>query len=282
MAQLLAEILRRKREDVAELLRLRAVTSIRDSALRIREKAEPNRLRKTLAAEDPQLKIIAEYKRRSPSKGIIREDLPPAEVASIYQDAGACAISVLTEKHFFGGSIDDLVEVRGATALPVLRKDFVIHPVQLFEAAEAGADAVLLIVAALDDETLRELRLIAEEELGLDALVEAHTREEMDRAANCGAQLIGVNNRDLTTFEVSLSISEALVGYAPESAWLIGESGLSTGEELCRLRALGFDGFLIGGSLMQSGNPGDALRELIESCSRRSATAGPSDVRDAN
>lgn len=114
MAQLLAEILRRKREDVAELLRLRAVTSIRDSALRIREKAEPNRLRKTLAAEDPQLKIIAEYKRRSPSKGIIREDLPPAEVASIYQDAGACAISVLTEKHFFGGSIDDLVEVRGA------------------------------------------------------------------------------------------------------------------------------------------------------------------------
>jgi indole-3-glycerol phosphate synthase len=282
MARLLTEILHRKREDVAELLRLRAVTSIRNSALRIREKAEPNRLRQTLAAEDPELKIIAEYKRRSPSKGIIREDLPPAEAASIYQNAGACAISVLTEKHFFDGSMDDLMEVRGATTLPILRKDFIIHPAQLFEAAEAGADAVLLIVAALDDETLRQLRLIAEEELGLDALVETHTKEEMDRAANCGAQLIGINNRDLTTFEVSLSISEALVGYAPEGALLISESGLNAGDELSRLRVLGFDGFLIGGSLMRSGDPGDALRKLVETGSRHSAEAMRSDVRDAN
>lgn len=147
------------------MLRVRAANSIRNNALRVREKTEPNRLRKTLAAKDPRLKIIAEYKRRSQPKGIIREDLPSADAASIYQNAGACAISVLTEKHFFGGSIDDLLEVRGATPLPILRKDFIIHPVQLFQAAEAGADAVLLIVAALDDEMLRKLRSIAEEEL---------------------------------------------------------------------------------------------------------------------
>src|SRR5438552_8035356 len=281
MVNLLVEILRRKREDIAELLRVRAEGSIRNSALRVREKAEPHRLRKMLAAKNPEFKIIAEYKRRSPSKGNIREDLQPAEAASLYQNAGACAISVLTEKHFFGGSIGELREIRAATALPLLRKDFIIHPVQIFEAAEAGADAILLIAAALDDETLGKLRSIAEEELGLDALVEAHTKEEMERAANCGAQLIGINNRDLTTFEVSLSTSETLVRYAPENALLISESGLRTGDELGRLRTLGFHGFLIGGSLMQSDNPGDALRKLVESCSG-SVTALRSDVGDAN
>jgi indole-3-glycerol phosphate synthase len=278
MVNLLAEILRRKREDLTELLRVRPEHSIRNNALRAREKVEPNRLCKTLAAKNPEIKIIAEYKRRSPSKGNIREDLRPADAASLYQNAGACAISVLTEKHFFGGSIDDLLEVRARTALPVLRKDFIIHPVQLFEAAEAGADAILLIAAALDDEALGKLRSIAEEELGLDALVEVHTNEEMERAANCRARLIGINNRDLTTFEVSLSTSEALVRCAPENALLISESGLSTGDELSRLRILGFDGFLIGGSLMQSDNPGDALQKLIESCSGDATTAaGPHD-----
>jgi len=282
MTNLLAEILGRKREDLTELLRVRAEGSILKNALRVREKAEPHRLRKTLAAKSPEFKIIAEYKRRSPSKGNIREDLQPAEAASLYQNAGACAISVLTEKHFFGGSIDDLLEARATTALPVLRKDFIIHPVQLFEAAEAGADAILLIAAALDDETLGKLRSIAEEELGLDALVEVHTKEEMERAANCGAQLIGINNRDLTTFEVSLSTSEALVDHAPENALLISESGLRTGDELSRLRTLGFGGFLIGGSLMQSDNPGDALQKLLETCSRRPVTALRSDVGDEN
>jgi indole-3-glycerol phosphate synthase len=278
MVNLLVEILRRKREDLTELLRVRPEDSIRNNALRVREKAEPHRLCKMLAAKNPEIKIIAEYKRRSPSKGTIREDLQPAEAASLYQNGGACAISVLTEKHFFGGSIDDLLEVRATTALPVLRKDFIIHPVQLFEAAEAGADAILLIAAALDDEPLGKLRSIAEEALGLDALVEVHTKEEMERAANCGARLIGINNRDLTTFEVSLSTSEALVRCAPENALLISESGLSTGDELSRLRTLGFDGFLIGGSLMQSDNPGDALQKLIESCSGAATTAaGPHD-----
>src|SRR5438876_11015207 len=136
MVNLLVEILRRKREDIAELLRVRAEGSIRNSALRVREKAEPHRLRKTLAAKNPEIKIVAEYKRRSPSKGNIREDLQPAEVASLYQNAGACAISVLTEKHFFGGSIGDLRELRAATPLPLLRQDLIIHPPRLSEAAE--------------------------------------------------------------------------------------------------------------------------------------------------
>ena len=282
MANLLAEILRRKREDVAELLRTRTEDSFRSNALCVREKAEPHRLRKPLAAKNPELKIIAEYKRRSPSKGIIREDLPPADAASIYEKAGACAISVLTERQFFGGSIDDLRDVRAATALPLLRKDFIIHPVQIFQAAETGADAVLLIAAVLDDEALRELRSIAEEECGLDALIEVHTKEEMGRAAHCGAKIIGINNRDLTTFEVSLSTSEALVRHAPDEALLISESGLKTGEDLSRLRTLGFDGFLIGETLMQSDNPGDALRKLVETCGSRPATALRSDIGDAN
>lgn len=276
MANLLTEILRRKREDVAELLRTRTEDSIRRNALRVRKNTKPNRLRTMLAAKNPELKIIAEYKRRSPSKGIIREDLPPAKVATIYQKAGAGAISVLTEKHFFGGSIEDLLEMRAATSLPLLRKDFIIHSAQIFEAAGSGADAVLLIAAALDDETLGKLRLIAEEEFGLDALVEVHTKEEMERAANCGAQIIGINNRDLATFEVSLSTSETLVRYAPEKALLISESGLKTGEDLGRLRVLGFDGFLIGETLMQSDNPGDALRKLVEPCRSHS------DMGDAN
>jgi indole-3-glycerol phosphate synthase len=282
MANLLDEILRRKREDVAELLRARTEDSIRSIALGAREKAEPHRLRKALAAKNQEIKIIAEYKRRSPSKGIIRENLPPADAALIYQEAGACAISVLTEGHFFGGSINDLLKVCATASLPVLRKDFLIHPVQIFEAAEAGADAILLIAAALDDETLRKLRSIAEDELGLDALIEVHTKEEMERAANCGAQIIGINNRDLTTFDVSLSVSEDLVRHAPGKALLISESGLKTGADLSRLRALGFDGFLIGETLMQSDNPGDALRKLVETCSSGPATALRSDGRDAN
>ncbi|MDP9253643.1 MAG: indole-3-glycerol phosphate synthase TrpC [Verrucomicrobiota bacterium] len=283
MVNLLAEILRRKREDVAELLRTRSENSIRNVALRVREDAEPHRLRNALEAKDPELKIIAEYKRRSPSKGLMRDDLQPAEVASLYRNAGACAISVLTEKHFFGGSIDDLVEVYAATLLPLLRKDFIFHPVQLFEAAEAGADAVLLIAAALDEEALRDLRSITEDELGLDALVEVHTKEEMQRAVNCGAHLIGINNRDLTTFEVSISTSEALVHHAPQNALLISESGLSARDELCRLRQLGFDGFLIGERLMRADNPGDALRKLLETtkAGRHAAPVRPDD-RNAN
>jgi indole-3-glycerol phosphate synthase len=270
---LLTEILRRKREDVAELLRTQSEDATRKMALRVRENAEPNRLRKALKAKSPELKIIAEYKRLSPSQGPMRAaTLSPAQVASRYENAGACAVSALTEKHFFGGSIADLREVRAVTQLPVLRKDFIFHRVQLFEAAEAGADAVLLIVAALDEEMLLQLRLLAEDELGLDALVEVHTEEEMRRAENTGARLIGINNRDLSTFEVSLSTSKRLVKNAPANALLISESGLSTYDDLFHLHRLGFAGFLIGGSLMQTDDPGAALQKMLHA---NESTAAP-------
>lgn len=260
----LDEILNRKRQAVAELLQARSENSVRENALKVRRSAQPHRLRATLREEKPEIKIIAEYKRKSPSRGVIRQDLGAAEVASLYEKAGACAISVLTEANFFDGSIDDLHAVRAATQLPLLQKDFIFHPVQVFAAAEAGADVILLIAAALSAPVLSKLRAIAEEELALDALVEVHTETEMSSALNCGAQLIGINNRSLTTFEVSLSTSERLIDRAPQNAQVISESGFRTTEELRRFHRLGFCGFLIGESLMRAENPGDALRALLQ------------------
>src|SRR5205085_5667798 len=151
---------------------------------------------------------------------------------------------------FFNGSLDDLQAVRQATSLPILRKDFILDDYQVYESAAAGADALLLIVAALDDESLRRLRELAEKELAMDALVEVHTRDEMHRAVDCGANIIGVNNRNLATFEVSLSTSIELAGCAPAGTILISESGIETKEEINRLRDKGYDGFLIGETLM--------------------------------
>src|SRR6185295_17224023 len=164
------------------------------------------------------INIIAEFKRRSPSKGMIREDANPIEMARAYQAGGAVAMSVLTEEDYFAGSLDDLRQVKATVDLPVLRKDFIIDEYQVYESAVAGADAILLIVAALDDELLLRLRRLAEDELQMDALVEVHTSDEMQRAAVCGAKLIGVNNRDLRTFAVSLETSLSLAREAPPEA----------------------------------------------------------------
>jgi indole-3-glycerol phosphate synthase len=170
---------------------------------------------------------------------------------------------VLTEEDYFDGSLDDLRTVKSTVKLPILRKDFVFEDYQVYESAAAGADAILLIVAALDDETLSHLRLLAEEELHMDALVEVHTSEEMKRAAATGATLIGVNNRDLRTFTVSLETSLALAREAPPNALLISESGLHSSSDLHRLRDAGYHGFLIGETLMRADNPADTLRELL-------------------
>jgi indole-3-glycerol phosphate synthase len=208
------------------------------------------------------LKIIAEFKRRSPSAGLIRGDVSAAEVARRYERGGACAISVLTDQNF-GGSICDLGAVRASTALPILRKDFIIDPIQIYEAASHGADAVLLIVAALDDAPLAELRELAEDQLRLDALVEVHTSEELRRAVAVGASIIGINNRDLRTFQVSLETSERLIAEVPPDRVTISESGLHDPQSLRRLHLLGFDGFLIGEMLMRANDPEAALRELL-------------------
>ena len=214
------------------------------------------------ALQGDGINIIAEFKRRSPSKGVIRADTNVTNIAQSYEAGGAVAISVLTEEDYFAGSLEDLRNVKAAVKLPLLRKDFIFDEYQVYESAAAGADGILLIVAMLDDETLSRLRRLAEDVFGIDALVEVHTSDEMKRAAACGAKLIGVNNRDLRTFEVSLETSLSLAAQAPTEAVLISESGLHTANDLQRLREAGYKGFLIGETLMRAEKPDEALRNL--------------------
>ncbi|HKZ33093.1 MAG TPA: indole-3-glycerol phosphate synthase TrpC [Vicinamibacteria bacterium] len=207
--------------------------------------------------------VIAEHKRRSPSRGAIREDLEPADVARGYEAGGAAALSVLTDEPFFGGRLSHLAEARAATGLPVLRKDFILDPWQIREARAAGADAVLLIVAALEDAELREL-LGEARAVGVDALVEVHERAELERALLAGARLVGVNNRDLRTLAVSLETSLTLAAVLPDDVVAVAESGIKSGLDLKRLRDSGFDACLVGEHLMASPDPGEALRRLLE------------------
>ena len=271
MVTILSEILDRKREVVARLRADRAARDFRDRALAIRANAMPHPLLRALESNSGEVKIIAEFKRRSPSVGTIRTDLSETDVASRYERGGACAISVLTDEQYFGGSILDLGAIRDSTALPILRKDFIIDEIQIYEAAVVGADAVLLIAAALDDGALAKLRATAEDELGLDALVEVHTSEELRRAVGAGAKIIGVNNRDLRTFQTSLETSERLIAEASRDRIMISESGLKGADELRHLQTLGFRGFLIGEALMRASDPEAALRELIAATERDSA-----------
>jgi indole-3-glycerol phosphate synthase len=277
----LTEILAQKREATARMREHQSAGDLCDRALDIRKNAEPHRLLETLNSNLPHLKIIAEFKRRSPSVGIIRNDLSAGDVALHYERGGACAISVLTDETHFGGSIEDLRVVRSSTHLPILRKDFIVDPIQIYEAALAGADAVLLITAALDHPVLAELRSIAEDKLGLDALVEVHTSEELRRALKAGAKIIGINNRDLRTFRTSLETSERLIAEAPPDRVMISESGLQNPESLRQLQRLGFRGFLIGEALMRASNPETALRQMIASSSidRGGMTAPTDDER---
>ncbi len=208
------------------------------------------------------LNIIAEAKRRSPSRGVLRADYDAAAVAERYQANGAAAISVLTEPTFFDGSLEDLTAVRARTSLPVLRKDFIIDEYQLVEARAAGADAVLLIVAALDRERLRELHDGARA-LGLAALVEVHSGAELDRALELSPRMVGVNSRDLRTLLVDRTVALDLVTAIPDDVIAVAESGVGTHDDLCRLRDGGYDAFLVGERLVTSPDPGLALGELL-------------------
>lgn len=256
----LSEIVGRKRERLAQAKEVLALESLRADALAKRESAKSHALRRAL--ENDGINIIAEFKRRSPSKGVIRADADLSWLVRSYESGGAAAISVLTEEDYFAGSLADLRVVKEVVGLPVLRKDFIVDEYQVYEAAAAGADALLLIVAALDDEQVVSLRRLAEDELGIDALVEVHNEAEMDRAVRCGAKLVGVNNRDLKTFEVSLETSLRLANLAPRESLLVSESGLSEASQLRRLKEHGFNGFLIGEFLMRAQQPEALLREL--------------------
>lgn len=261
----LSAIIDKKRLRVATAKGSVSLEGVRLMAEQARHTAKSHALLNALKDEGRN-NIIAEFKRRSPSKGEIRSSADPEGIAKAYELAGAAAVSVLTEEDYFDGSLDDLRAIRQAISLPVLRKDFILEEYQVYESAAAGADALLLIVAALDDETLGRLQRLTEDELGMDALVEVHTREEMDRAVASGARLVGVNNRDLGTFAVSLETSAELAPIAPASTVLISESGIESAEDIHRLRNLGYRGFLIGENLMRADDPGDALRKLTQKC----------------
>jgi len=208
-------------------------------------------------ADGQELAVIAEVKRRSPGAGDIRPGLSPLDLARMYQRGGARALSVLTDAEYFGGSLDDLRAARGAVGLPVLRKDFTLHPLHVLEARAAGADAVLLIVRILTDTRLVELRELAES-LGMGVLMEAHDAREMERALEAGARILGINNRDLSTFDATLGLLERL----PDDVVVVSESGIRTPSDIRRLEEAGVDAVLVGESLLRRENPEAGVEAL--------------------
>jgi indole-3-glycerol phosphate synthase len=259
---ILDEILAHKRDEIAA-----ATAAIPASEMEARARScasAPRGLRRALAAAPPP-RVIAEIKRRSPSRGEIRPDFDPVMIAKAYAEAGAAAISVLTDERYFGGRLDYLVSARDATDLPVLRKDFAIDPYQIDEARAAGADAVLLIVAAFAGaggiERLTALHQRATG-LGLDVLVEVHDEAELEAALGAGADLVGINNRNLETFEVDLATTERLAGRIPQGVVLVAESGIFTNDDIRRLERAGAGAFLVGEALMREPDVGAALRSL--------------------
>lgn len=211
---------------------------------------------------EPGMSLIAEVKKASPSKGILKEDYDPVKLAVSYERAGARAISVLTDNRFFQGSLEDLEKVKEGVKLPVLRKDFIIDPYQIYEANKAQADAVLLIARILAENELKYFLEIAER-LKLDALVEIHTREELEKALSCGAQIIGINNRDLATFQTDIATTLKLARFVPQDTLLVSESGISSFKDVQELAQVGVDAILVGEALVTSTEPGAKIRELL-------------------
>jgi indole-3-glycerol phosphate synthase len=241
----LEEIIAVKRSEV-EQLRPRA-TALHRQAL---ERNEFRGFRESLKRIDGKLAVIGEIKKASPSAGIIAESFDPIAIAKNYESAGASAISVLTDEKFFQGTLQHLIDVRSAVSLPVLRKDFVIDEIQIAEATASGADAILLIVAALEQKQLVDLANAAAK-YQLDALVEAHTLEELKRALDADAKIIGINNRDLTTFKVDLGVTEKLSEEVPNDIVLVSESGIKSPADVARVKACGVDAILVGEALMR-------------------------------
>jgi indole-3-glycerol phosphate synthase len=215
----------------------------------------------------PEMALIAEVKKASPSKGVIRADFAPVKIAKTYGENGASAISVLTDQKFFQGRDDYLVSIREAVALPVLRKDFIIDVLQVQETAALNADAMLLIAAALDDGQMRDLYQAAEE-LGIERLVEIHNARELDRVMKLSPEVIGINNRDLDTFVTDISVTLELMRHIPADIAAVSESGLESGAQAARLAAAGVSALLVGESLMRAADAGALMRELKKSSLR--------------
>ncbi len=262
MSNVLAQILDHKRREIEAAVR---VAPPEQMARQAEARADPTRGFRRALATGPRPRIIAEIKRRSPSKGEIRPDFEPVGCARSYAEGGAAALSVLTDAHYFGGHLDFLEKVRGAVELPLLRKDFLLEAYQVDEARVRGADAVLLIVAAFQGagraDALAALRARAGE-LGLDTLVEVHDEEELELALAVGADLVGVNNRDLRTFVTDLAVTERLAPRLPEGVLLVAESGICTPADVARLEAAGARACLVGEALMREPDLAEALRRL--------------------
>ena len=258
---ILKRIIQRKHEEIEHRQVSLPVTSLRRQA----ESSDPARgfcqaISQTLATGNSA--VIAEIKKASPSKGVIRDPFEPADIATSYERGGASCLSVLTDADFFQGSEAALIDARAACALPVIRKDFIIDDYQVVEARAIGADCILLIVAALDDARLRDLydHAVA---LGMDVLVEVHDKAELHRALALNPMLLGINNRDLRTFDVSLTTTETLLGDIPSDSVVVTESGILTPDDVLRMRNAGVNTFLVGEAFMRAEEPGSALRDLF-------------------
>ena len=261
MSDVLQTILARKAVEIAERSAQRPLEAVREAALAQPEaRGFAQALRAKRALDLPA--VIAEVKKASPSKGLIRPDFDPAAIARSYEAGGAACLSVLTDIDYFQGSDAYLQQARAACALPVLRKDFTIDEYQVYEARALGADCILLIVAALDDRRMAELTVLALD-LGMDVLVEVHDLDELERALQVPAPLLGINNRNLRTFDVSLDTTLALRDAVPGDRILVTESGISTRADVAKMREAGVHAFLVGEALMRHRDPGAALRELF-------------------
>lgn len=258
---ILRRILGRKREEVAENAWLRPVAVLQKQAAAMPPaRGFVNAIRARIATGKPA--VIAEIKKVSPSKGLLRANFDPAEIAKSYAHHGATCLSVLTDRDFFQGDDTHLQQAHTACTLPVLRKDFTIDPYQVCEARALGADCILLIVAALDDTQLRELSDLAQA-LGMDVLVEVHDATELERALKLDTPLIGINNRDLRTFEVKLETTLNLLGRIPKGRVVVTESGIHAPADVARMRQNGVHAFLVGETFMKADDPGEKLAELF-------------------
>ena len=261
MSDILNKIIAVKRQEVAEAISRKPLSAMRqDAESRVNTRDFVGALRTKIAAGQPA--VIAEIKKASPSKGVLRADFIPADIAQSYAEFGAACLSVLTDQQFFQGSIDYLKQARASCSLPVLRKDFIIDAYQVYESRVMGADCILLIAACLDDTQLKTLEALAMS-LDMAVLVEVHDETELARALKLKTPLIGINNRNLNTFEVSLDVTLSLMGQVPAERLLVTESGIMSPQDVKRLRDARINAFLVGEAFMRADEPGEALAELF-------------------
>ena len=261
MSDILDKIVAVKREEVAAALKQKSLALVRaDAESRVLTRDFEGAMRAKIAAG--QAAVIAEIKKASPSKGVLRADFIPADIAQSYAEYGAACLSVLTDKQFFQGSVDYLKQARASCNLPVLRKDFMIDAYQVYEARAMGADAILLIAACLDDAHMTDMEAVARS-LDMAVLVEVHDRAELERALKLKTRLVGINNRNLKTFEVSLQTTLDMLPDVPADRLLVTESGIQTPEDVRRMREAKVNAFLVGEAFMRANEPGEALAKLF-------------------